>query len=427
MMSRRIRVAWVSLRRFVHTGNFLRLLVSFLLAFGLWAFVTYQNDPETTRTIGGIPVTVENLSPDLEIIGEPPLVDIQIQGPQSIVNPLERENVVPRIDLTDAESAGQYELEVRVDAPSGVRVREILPENVSVRVDRIGEVTDVPVIVIDPEDVPPNYQVSDVQIEPDQVRVSGPEQTLQRVDHAEVQLSIDGRISNFTESLQPRILDESGQEINGLQISPQEVSVTVTLDVRGQLRKVIPVIVGDDALAPGHELVRTTVLPTDEIVVDGPEDDIANIFFLTTVPIDITGWDGNQIVRDVEIDRSRIPDSVTLEANTVHVSIEIRRQVYQRELSGIPINVMNPAPGTEFVLSEETATVMLEGSRSAIDEITSDEITVFVNVANATNGELELEVQVIVPAQVQYREVTPAMISVEVIPEDETASDEDTT
>jgi hypothetical protein len=51
-----------------------------------------------------------------------------------------------------------------------------------------------------------------------------------------------------------------------------------------------------------------------------------------------------------------------------------------------------------------------------------DSVTVFVNVANAEPGSYELELQVIVPAQVQYREVNPTFVVVEII--DTTDDDE---
>jgi YbbR domain-containing protein len=411
-MSRRLRPALVSIRRFMDTGNFLRFLVAVVLAFGLWAWVTYESDPETTRTLGGMTVTLENLANNLEVVGDPPVVDITVQGPQSIVGPLERETVVARVDMEDIEETGEYELDVNVDVPSGIRVRDVLPETVVIEVDRISSRTDVPVVIVEPDDVPPNYQVREISTEVETVTISGPELSIDRVTGVEIQVQIDGRTASFNDSWAPRAVDDNGQEVAGVQIDPNEIMVSVTLDIRGQIRKIIPVIVGDDALAPGFELVRTTVLPADEVVVDGPEEDLAGIFFVTTVPIDISGWDDSEIVRDVEIDRARMPESVTLDIETVHVSIEIRRQIHQREITGIPINVMNPASGTIVTLNPESATVVLEGSRTAIDAIDPNDITVFVNVANAEPGEYEFELRVIVPAQVQYREVDPPFVDV---------------
>ena len=412
---RRANQVLAGVRRFFDTGNLFRFLLSLVLAFGLWALVTYQNDPETTRVIGGLAVTIENLEEDLEVVGDPPTVDVTIQGPQSVVTPLERESIVASIDMDGIDSTGEHELDVTIEAPSDVRVRDVMPDPVAIEIDQMSSRADVPITVTEPEDVPQNYQVRSIDVEPETVDLAGPERTLQQVETADVQIDIGGRTSNFTDSVVPRLLDANGNELSGVQLEPAEVSVTVTLDVRGQVRKVLPVVVGDDALEPGHELVRTTVLPTDEIVVDGPEDELAGVFFVSTEPIDITGWDESQIVRDVQIDQGQLPDGVEIEEDSVHVSVEIRRQVHHREVSDLPISTMNVASGTSVEMEAEMATVVLEGSRTAVEAVEPEDITVFVNLANAEPGEYDMELRVIVPAQVKYREVDPAFVEVVVI------------
>lgn len=424
-MSRRLRPAWVSIRRFLDTGNVLRFLVALVLAFALWAWVTYENDPEITRTLGGIPVTLQNMETNFEVVGEAPVVDVTVQGPQSIVGPLERESVTALVGMGGIEETGEYELEVEVDAPSGVRVQNVVPETVIIEVDRISSREDVPVEAQEPGDVPPNYQVRDIDPETDTVTVSGPVSSIERIDVAEIPVEIDGRTASFTDSYEPVLVDEGGEEIAGVEVEPTEISVTITLDVRGQVRKVIPVLVGDDSLAPGYELVRSTVLPSDEVVVDGPDEELANVFFVTTVPIDVTGWDDSQIVRDVEIDVGRLPEEVTVDQEAVHVSVEISQQVHQREIGDVPISVMNQASGTRVSLQPESATIVLEGSRSAVEAIEPEEVTVFVNVANAEPGEYEYELRVIVPSQVQYREVEPNFVDVVIEPEDNGGEDEE--
>jgi YbbR domain-containing protein len=135
IVPRRGRQAIGGIRRFFDTGNLFRFLLSIVLAFGLWALVTYQNDPETTRVIGGLPVTIQNLESEMELVGDPPTVDVTIQGPQSVVTPLERDNVVASVDLEGIDDAGEHELDVSVNAPSDVRVREVSPDPVNIEID----------------------------------------------------------------------------------------------------------------------------------------------------------------------------------------------------------------------------------------------------------------------------------------------------
>ncbi|MEX2425886.1 MAG: hypothetical protein WD401_03895 [Thermomicrobiaceae bacterium] len=136
-VSRRVRQTLSSIRRFFDTGNILRFLVSMILAFGLWAWVTYENDPETTRVLGGITVSLENVERELEFEGEPPIVDVTVQGPQSIVTPMERDTIVATADMAEIDEPGEHEVEVTVEAPTDVRVRDVAPGSITVELSEV--------------------------------------------------------------------------------------------------------------------------------------------------------------------------------------------------------------------------------------------------------------------------------------------------
>jgi YbbR domain-containing protein len=193
------------------------------------------------------------------------------------------------------------------------------------------------------------------------------------------------------------------------------VKVTVDIEVRGQVRKVIPEVIGTDALAPGYELTRPpTVVPTDEVVVDGPSDLVAKVLYLSTEPIDISGWNESRVVSDVQLDLSQLPAGVTVDQQTVQVSIQIRKQTSQQQIGSIPITLVNAKPGTTATVSPGLATVTLEGSRSVIEGLSTADISVVVDLGAAGAGTYQLRPRVILPAGVQYRQLSPDRVTVTV-------------
>jgi YbbR domain-containing protein len=246
VITRRARQASHSVRRFFDAGNLFRFVVSIILAVGLWALVTYQNDPETTRVMGGMPVTVTNIESDHELVGDPPTVDITLQGPQSIVNPLERDSVLAIADMEGIDSAGEYEVDVVIEAPSDLRVRDVVPETVRIEIDRMTSLDDVPIVITEPEDVPANLQVTSIDVRPEILTVQGPGRTVQLVEEARVDLRIAGRTATFSETVEPVLVDSEGEPIEGLTIEPSEVAVTVNLDVSGQPRDIAVGSIADD-------------------------------------------------------------------------------------------------------------------------------------------------------------------------------------
>lgn len=215
-ITRRAHQASSSIRRFFDAGNLFRFLVSILLAFGLWVLVTYQNDPETTRVLGGMPVTVANLDSGLELVGDPPTVDITVQGPQSVISPLDRDSVVVIADMDETDSEGNHEVEIEVDAPSDVKVRDIVPSSVTLEIDSSSERSGVPVVVSQPVIMPPDVDVATINVQPETLSISGPEQTVDEVEEAQVTVNVDRRSGRFTESLLPILVDIHGDPVEGL-------------------------------------------------------------------------------------------------------------------------------------------------------------------------------------------------------------------
>lgn len=412
-MQRSGEIALDRLRSFFRTGNLFRFLIALILAFLLWAWVTSENDPEITRTIPEVQIALENAPPDLEIVGQVPTVEIRLQGPRSRIQFLETDSIQAVIDLSDISDPGTYTLPVEVQGIDKVRIREVTPDEVTIEVDRNVTAENIPVETVSPVDLPPNFKVDQISTNPSVVSISGPLENVSQVDSVRVDIAVNGRSSGFTDSLKPVAVDIDGRLVEGITIDPQQIEVTVNIEVRGQVRKVIPTVIGVDALAPGFELERpSTVVPSDEVIIDGPDEEVAKVLFLTTQPIDITGWDSSEIVRDVPLDLSNLPEGVTVDQETVHVSVQIRRETFRQEFTDIPIQVVNVRAGTTATLQPSTARVVLEGSRAVIETLVADDITVQVDLLASAPGTYQIQPRVILPAGVQYQDVEPSEVQV---------------
>lgn len=414
-MRARLLRAWDNLRPTIRRENVARLIVAVALAFALWAWVEATNDPETQRTISNIPVIPANLPPSLVVTSELPTVTVRIQGAQSRVQALESGAIQAMVDLGDVTEPGIYTRRVHVELPARLRLREVIPPEVTVQIDRLAERPAVPVEVTIANELPPNLELVSTQTDPQTATVRGPEQRVNQVARVTAPIQISGQSEVVKESVALVPVDRNGITIQGVTVEPSTASVTVQLRIRGQVRRVIPTIVGADRLAPGYELAGPpTVFPSDEVVVEGPESALAAIPYLTTTPIDVSGWSESRILWDVPIDTSRLPAGVTVDPATVNVSIQIRRAEESRTLQGIPVAPMNVRPGTTAELSPATVDLELSGPSDLLDQLNPAEILVFVDVENADAGVYQLPVRVTLPPGVRFERVTPTVIQVTV-------------
>jgi hypothetical protein len=259
---RPLRHAWASLRPSLRRETVARLALAFVLAFGLWAWVEATNDPETQRTISNVPVLPRGLSPQLVVTSELPTVTVRIQGAQSRVQSFESGAIQAWIDLRDVDSPGTYIRPVRVQLPSRLRLREVVPQEVTVQIDRLVERGDVPVEVIFTGQMPPNLQVLSTTLDPATVIVRGPQQRVENIARVTAPLQLAGRTESFQESVTLIPVDANGVTVPGITVEPSTAVVSVQLRVRGQVRRVVPTIVGADKLAPGtNSLVLRQCFP----------------------------------------------------------------------------------------------------------------------------------------------------------------------
>ena len=133
MHARRQRVL-TRIRQFFDRANVARLIVAFVLAFALWAWVTAQTDPEVSRTIPQVPVTAVNVAPGFRVGSDLQPVEVHLQGAQSRIQAMETGTVRALIDLSEIDQPGTYTIPVKVEAPDGIRVRDVIPNELPVEV-----------------------------------------------------------------------------------------------------------------------------------------------------------------------------------------------------------------------------------------------------------------------------------------------------
>lgn len=415
-MQRRLLLALNRIRRFFDAGNLIRAIVAVILAFTLWAWVTAEQDPEITGTFNTVHVTAEHVPSDMQVVGSLPTVQITLEGPQSKIRPLDPSTQIQAtVDLGSVKKPGQVTLGVSVATPSRIRVKDIVPSKITVQVDQIDTKQGIKVETTQPSDLPSNYVVKSISTDPSEVTVKGPQADVNNVTSARVEVSVSGRTASYTETVTPVPVDSDGNPVPNVTLDPAQVTLKVDLQVSGQVRRVIPEVTGTDALAPGYELVRPpTVVPSDQVIIDGPPDEIAKVLYLTTEPVDITGWSASKDVSGVAIDTSKLPPDVTVDVQSVTVSIQIQKQSSQQQVNSIPIRGVNNKAGTTATFSPTTATVTIEGSQLVVQALTQSDISVVVDLNGAGPGTYQLQPKVILPAGVQYIQVSPQVVSVTV-------------
>jgi YbbR domain-containing protein len=385
-----------------------RLLLSILLAVGLWAWVTSSRDPDRTRTFANVPVTPVNVPPELVMVGELPTVEARFRASRSVTEDLVSTDAVATVDFSEVSGPGSYTLPVRLERPDGVWSVSASPASVPVVVEE-QQSKALHLEVRASGNLGMNQQVGRVTPSASEVVVTGPRSVVERAVHALLPIDIANRTDDFTGAFTPVVVDGNGLPVTGVMINPGTITATVEITARGKQVAVVAQVTGTPA--PGFEIVDRTLNP-DTVLIDGPPDVIDALLTVNTEPVDVSGADGD-VAKRVAI--GDLPPGVTLiepASGQVDVVVQIRQCGVQQPLPSQSVMVVNLAPGLRAEVAPETVLVTVIASEQELAELSPDSLSVIVDVAGRGPGTYVLPPRVVVPPNVEWLSVEPTTVTV---------------
>lgn len=379
----------------------LRLLLAAGLAFSLWVYVSFRENPNVTSQFQGVLVESESLGPGLVLVdrgGLPvtarQIVNISAEGPETVIQSLRPSDIRAFADLTGF-GAGEYQVPVTVStARTGFARVSFSPDPAFLpfRIEQAITRT-VPLTVEVLGSVPFSFEQQAAQISINRqprttIEISGPENRVNLVDHVRATANINQLTANYSSPRPVEPVDAGGAIISGVAVLPSTVDVLIPIVSSVGIKRVpvVPQVTG----RPVSGQVVSNVSVTPEFVTltgsSGPLDAVQSI---ATEPLVITGKSGT-FTQTVQL---RPPSGVTLlENEPTSVVVEITTRAIAQPFSvTIPVEVVGTNPhGLLVNISPNIVQLKLSGTAEAISAINSTTIQGTVDLANLNAGTYEL-------------------------------------
>ena len=302
----------------IKSRHILAKILAALLAIGLWFYVMNEQNPpiEAKHTVN---LEIRNLASNYVVVDYPKNVKVTIRGSRMVIAGMKSSDIKCFVDMNGLNE-GTHDVVVQAVVPSNIAFIESSPTTVSVTIEPI-ITRSVPVTVQFSGQIAKEFNVSRVIPEPTQSNIRGARNLVQRVDTLSCLVNVDGKSESFNTNVSLSPLDASGNLVEGLIISPQNVVIWVELQdsLTRKTVKIKPNIVGE---LPIYAVIESITVDPENIEIratDENKDILDSIQVIDTDQIDMSKINSDTI-RNVTL---KLPEGITSNVNKAVITIKL--------------------------------------------------------------------------------------------------------
>ena len=366
------------------------LALSFAIALSLWMYVRTYVKPDYEQTFYNVPVALEGgpklAERQLMLLSEEEYeVNIKVHGNRQDVSKINSGNIQLVANLADIYEPGEHNLTYTIiypgDVPTGSVSAERNPDRVRVVVAR-KKTKEIPVLVRYEGDVPADYikDTSALELDYSYVEIIGPEEVVDKIDHATITIDCDGRTESIYESFRYELQDSDNKPVDAEWITTNvsEVKAYLPISMVKKIPLTVTLVDGGGATAD----TTTVVIEPKEISVSGSEAALNALPELNLGTIDLA-----QITEDTtrEFEIS-LPEGVHNVSNLLTAQVRITfPKLATREFTITEFEPLNLPAGMYWEPLTKQLTITVRGLKAEVQRLNAADILVQVDLAGVEN------------------------------------------
>jgi len=395
-------------------NNKLNLLISIVCAIVLWAYITTVINPETQRTISGVPVDLINIEAlnyrgftvDESISY---YVDVTVSGARSEVYKVTSADFRATADMTGYRK-GVAKVPVSIIMPANIELVQIRPEDLPVEVVNLITVNK-PVILEFDEEFPYGLEPGSITITPEEMEVSGVADIVDSIDYIRALVPTGW----LTEEVSTRRIDvvamnKDGEPVYSAGLSQPSVEVTAAL----YTVKRVPLRI--EAIGEPNESAEITDLFIPEfITIRGTEAVIEEVEEIEGRPLDLSSI---TYTEEIPIEPYlHLPEGIELAEASKNLSIRIEVQgIAKKEFTFTAdmIEIRDLAPTLSGHVKTGSVTVIVLAPQAVLEMLKQEQIQLFVDISGYQRVGNTFEIEVETECSIEVRSITvePAKVQV---------------
>ena len=384
--------------------NSFYLVISILVALGIWVYVDITQDITASKEVSNIPVEFQGedttlaerglmLLPDSETT-----IDLKLEGAKSILAQLDTAKLRVQADLSAVTETGiqtvpcrviypEYKFSSRLTATTPtnsfnitIDVGELYSREVEIRCDIQGTVAE-------------GYIAGEPQFTPEKLELRGPQEEVDAVSYAKVSLNIEDATETVDQALPYVLYNEAGEPISGGDIHAVQDEIRVVLPV--DVVKELPLEI-DFQEFPGlsKNNVSYQIEPAS-IVVSGEASLLNDVDRLVLDSFDLSQLGGNEVYHYV----IQLPEGCTNLSGVTRATLTISFiDLIQDTRTATEFQAENVPEGKSVTILTDELTVRIQGTAADVAAVRDRDITVRADLqeVSAASGTYTVPAEILI-------------------------------
>lgn len=379
-------------------------ILTLVIAVFLWSYVMSDTNPQITKEIRNISVTYLNtaaLDRQGLVIMEPEdvKINVRLSGNKMDLGNIDGSNIFAQVDLS-GYSEGQVRVPITVgllDQSSAIRVESSDPKEVLFTFDRIITKDMEPIVDLTGQ-LGEDYILGDIVTRPQKILLRGPRSWVNQVTKISALVDISGKTDTMNLAVPIKILNDSGEEVRGIEKDPGLIDMTIPI-----FRAIdLPIeLITINELPENYSVTDIEISPST-VRVKG-DNSIVNLNKLDTVEVDI-----NQLLETTAMEvELNLPEGVTLvdPAQKITISYNVEEIITTEFEFGFD-DIAFENLGEGLSLGEDTLnqvfSVEITGFKSIIESINLQNLEIKSDLMGLTAGTHQIEVSFALIDNISY-------------------------
>lgn len=386
-------------------NKILTILLAFVIAFGLWAYVITVEQPESAKTYYDIPVVLQNESilteRGLMIVSERPTVTLDLVGTRANLNDLNESNINVICNVASIVTPGTHQLTYNVaypgNIPSGSVTRQkSVPDMVTLKVEN--RITKQIQVVPDYMGTTvPEGMIADKEnliLDHPTIEISGPQSVMDQITQAVIQVDLSGQTETVVGEYSYTLCNDAFEPVDAQLVTTNVELVNLKLPIRWvkEITLELNVIEGGGAT----KLTSVIDIQPKTIRVSGSASLLDDLDVLQIGTIDLGTLEAGLALNfDIVL-----PEGLTNETGISQAKVDVKFPNLMVKTFQVDNIVLENIPqGMEAELITQLLEVKLRGPAGLMENITAADIKAVVDLSQAAAGTDKFAVQIVLDSE----------------------------